>query len=196
MEENNNIVSNKKNAIIGIVAIAVVVLIVILGVNLLGPSPAKTVKKFCKYMNEGEVSKAFELVDFESVYVLSELDEDEYEDYKKEYKDFKDDDDAQEEFEEGMEYIEEMVETLEDSISDYDEFSVEVDEIKSTKKEGSKIWKVKAKIEYKMEYEEEYIDEDEKETLEFYVVKKGMKYYLAGGDGLSTIMAVGSYSYY
>ena len=193
--EENKLNSNKKNAIIGLVALVVLVLVVVLGVKLIGPSPAKTVKKFCKYMNDGKVSKAFELVDFESMYVLTELDGD-YEDYAEEYKEFKDDDDAQEEFEEGLEYLEEMVESLEEDIGDYDEFAVEVDEIKSTKKEGKKIWKVKAKVDYKMEYEDEYIDVDEKENLEFYVIKKGMKYYVAGGKGLTTLMSGGSYSYY
>ena len=44
-----------------------------------------------------------------------------------------------------------------------------------------------------MEYEDEYIEENETETLEFYVVKQGLKYYIAGGNGLTTLMSGGAY---
>ena len=192
MEENKN----KKNVIIGLIAVVAIVIVLFAVVKLFMPSPEKTVKKFCKYMNKGEISKAFELVDFESMYVLSELEEDEYEDYAKEYKDFKDDEDEQEEYEDGMEYIDEIIEELEEKAEEYDKFSVELDKISSTKKEGKKIWKVKAKVDYKFEYEDEDIDTDENEKLEFYVIKKGMKYYIATGDGLETLMSAGSYGYY
>lgn len=186
MEENKT--NSKKNAIIGLVAVVAIILVVVLLVKLVGPSPAKTVKKFCKYMNDGEVAKALELVDFESVYVLSDLDEDEYEDYAEEYKDYKDDDDRVEEYEDFMDDYDEYVEELEDYIGEFDEYSLEVKEIKSTKKEGKNIWKVKAKIKYTMEYEDYYIDESDTETLEFYVVKKGMKYYIVEGSGMNTLM--------
>lgn len=179
MEENKT--NSKKNAIIGLVAVVAIILVVVLLVKLVGPSPAKTVKKYCKLMNKGEVAKAFELVDLESMYVLMGMDEDEYEDYAEELKDFKDDEDEYEEYEEGVEDFEETIEELEDEFSDLDEYKLEVKEIKDTKKEGKNIWKVKAKVKFVME--SEYDEIDKTETVEFYVVKKGLKYYIAAGDG-------------
>ena len=65
MEENKN--SNKKNAIIGLVAIVAVVLVLVVLFKLVGPSPAKTVKKYCKLMNKGE------LLDVDQDYILTLL---------------------------------------------------------------------------------------------------------------------------
>lgn len=185
MEENNS--GNKKNVIIGLVAVAVIVLVAVLLFKLVGPSPAKTVKKYCKLMSKGEVAKAFKLVDTESMYVLSDLDEDDYEDYAKELKDFKKDDDEYEEYEDGIEDFEEQIEDMEDGYEDFEEFEIEVKDVKSTKKIGKNIWKVKAKVKMVVETEDDEFDETD--TVEFYVVKKGLSYYVAGGDGLVGTMS-------
>lgn len=181
MEENNNVVnSNKKNAIIGLVAVVAVILVIILGINLFGSSPEKVLKKYCKYLSKGDFSKAYDLVDFESSYVLASLDEDEYEDFNDELKDFKDSDDY-EDFEDDMEDLDEYIEELEEDFEDFDKFDIELKEVKSSKKvKGTKnLYKVKAKIKYKIEIND--YDSSDTETMEIYMIKKGMKYYLVQG---------------
>lgn len=185
MEENNNVMNNKKNAIVGLVAVVVVVLVVVLGASLFLPSPKKVIKKYCKYMNDGDFDKVIDLMDFEGVAVFSKLDEEDYEDFDDELKDFKDSDDY-EEFEDELEDgKDEMVDILESSFEYYDEFEMELKEVKSSKKvKGTKsLYKVKAKVKVKAEYDGE--EESDTSTMTFYMRKKGLNYYIVGSEGSS-----------
>lgn len=181
--EENNVNTNKKNAIIGLVAIVVVVLVVILGINLFMPSPKKVLKNYCKYISDEEFDKVVELMDFEGLTVLAGLDEDEYEDFNDELKDFKDSDEY-EDFEDSLDDTKDAtIEMLEYSFEYIDEFEVKLKEVKSSEKvKGTKnLYKVKAKVEVTAEYEGEEMDETS--TMTFYMMKKGFKYYIVGTEG-------------
>jgi hypothetical protein len=62
-----------------------------------------------------------------------------------------------------------------------EDYKVKVKKIKKVEKVGKNLYKVKAQIKY------EYDDEDGTKTVSFYVMKKGLSYYIVGGDLSSTL---------
>ena len=79
---------------------------------------------------------------------------------------------------------------MEEEISEFDKFSFELKEIKSTKKvkDAKNLYKVKAKVKYTIKSEDHYIDRKDTETFEIYVMKNGGKYSIVGLDGSSMSM--------
>ncbi len=176
-----------KNKIVLIVAIVIAVVAVCLIFNMfLNPKAGakRAVKQYISAFNSANVKKMLKLTDPYASYVLGTLDEDEYDDFWDEYKDFiKDEDDTYDRLKDAYEdsldsdEIDEAKESLEDLMEDK---SIKVKEIKSVKKESKNLYKVKAKLTLK--------DDDDKDsaTANFYVMKKGMSYYIVSGfNGIS-----------
>lgn len=121
--------------------------------------------------------------------VLSDLDEEDYEDFWTEYKEYLKSDEYEEFKEEYEDEKEDTLDEMQESFDDMKEelkdddikYSMKVKEIKSVKKEGKNLFKVKAKIEV------EYDDEEDSSTMTFYVMKKGTKCYIVGGDYSSLV---------
>lgn len=198
MSENENDVINDgsskkssvKKIVIGVVVLAVIIAIIIGIVNIVKPTPEKAVKNFLKYMGDGKVSKAFDMVDMVGIAAFQECDGD-YEDFKDNYEDYKDEyEDAKDEAED---YLDKMVESMEEEIEDYEKFDIEIKKVKSAKKvKGAKnLYKVSAK--FKTTVKEDDDSDTEKETNEgdFYVYKVKGKYLIVGvesEDGSSSLL--------
>lgn len=158
-----------KKKLISIVVVAVIALLIIL--DLLIVSPKETVQKFVKALNKPDVKKAFSYMDYAGVYVLEDLDEDDYDDFWEEYQEFKEDDD----YEEMMEYMEEYMDEdfYDDMNEEIEDYTIKVTKITKVKKVAKNLYEVKAKL--KMIDED---GEDKKPTAKFYVMKKGLKSYI------------------
>lgn len=142
-----------KKKLISIVVVAVIALLIIL--DLLIVSPKETVQKFVKALNKPDVKKAFSYMDYAGVYVLEDLDEDDYE--------------------EMMEYMEEYMDEdfYDDMNEEIEDYTIKVTKITKVKKVAKNLYEVKAKL--KMIDED---GEDKKPTAKFYVMKKGLKSYI------------------
>jgi hypothetical protein len=171
------IIKAKKNIIIGVL---IVLLVVFLFCKIFVGSPKKEVKSFVSAYNSANVKKMYNKVDWAGYLALKNLDEDDYEDFWDEYKDVKDSD----EYEDFKETLEEnrddAIEDLKDELEDLD-YKVKVKKIKKVEKVGKNLYKVKAQL----KYEED--DDTDTDTFTFYVMKKGLKYYMVGGGAVETL---------
>ena len=186
INDSSTEVKSKKKLFM-VIIIIVAVLAVLLIFNAIFNSPKakskKVVKDYIKAISNADLKKIMKLTEPYGVYVLESLDEDDYDDFWKEYKEFvKEKDDEYEDIKDNWEEkqdkdeIEESQEDLEDLM---DDISIKVKKIVSVKKEGKNLYRVKVKIESKQ-------DKEKAETANqiFYVMKKGFKYYVIGGDFL------------
>ena len=171
----NNIVEtlkSKKNLIVGVV-ICLVVILCVYNVFFNTKGKAKNVViDYYKALNKGKAKKMLKTVDMAGVYVFSELDDDEYEDFWAEYKEYVDSDEYKEAKEEYDEALDENIEDLEDLLSD-SETTIKVKKVKEVKKVASHLYKVKVQLESK----DEDGDKSQK-TVTHYVMKKGLKCYI------------------
>ena len=183
-EANNGVAENKvvkflkekkKWLLIGVIAIIAICVIYNVFFNVKAKAK-KVVKQYIAAVNKADAKKLIKLSDPYGVYVFGTLDEDEYDDFWKEYKDFikeKDDDydDVKDDYEDSLDKdsIKKAKENLEDMMEDR---SIKVKKIKSVKKEGKNLYKVKAKI--------KAVEDDDERTsdMEFYVMKKGLNCYI------------------
>lgn len=165
-----------KKKIIAIVIVAIIAVIVIF--NMISVSPKDAVQGFVKQLNSGHTKKAFDYIDWAGFVTLSELDEDDYEDFWEKYKDIKDTDEYEEYMDSMEEYMDEdFYEDMDEEIKDSDA-SIKIKKITKVKKVAKNLYSVKAKIQTK--------DEDgeiNSEIMEFYVMKKGMKSYIVSMPG-------------
>ena len=162
---------SKRNLIIGI--IVAVIVVVLICTAFIG-SPKKAVKNFCSAMN----SKMFDNIDMAGMYVFAQLDEDDYDDFWDEYKEFTDSDEWEDLKDEIDEEKDDAFEKLDDALDDAD-VKVKIKKFKKVKKLGENLWEVKAQFETKVD------GDKETNTSSYYVMKKGGKYKIVGGDGLN-----------
>lgn len=171
-------VKNHKKPLLGLL---VVILVVWLAGSLLFGGKQRVVKKFVSALNSGNAKKAINCIDFAGSTVFYQLDDDEYDDFWDEYKDYTDSDEWEELKEEIDEELDDTIEDLEDSLDDSDA-KIKIKKFKGTKKLGKNLWEVKAQI--------QTTDEDgdkSTNTTKFYVMKKGLKYYIVSGLGASSM---------
>ncbi len=160
-----------KKLIIGVIIIAIILIIVI--VNLIVVSPKEAVKKFVKAFDNADLEKMVDSMDVAGFYVLSGLDEDEYDDFWSEYKDFKDTSDYEDLMDNMNDTLDDKdaLEEAEDQLKDLD-YSMKIDKIKEVKKISSHLYRVKIKL--KLTYD----DEEDTQTVNCYVMKDGTKSYV------------------
>lgn len=164
---NTNPVKKVNTTLIGIIAIAVVVILAIV-LMFLSRGAKATVKDYVKAMQKGDSNKVINLMDmigataFESTKSdLSKFDET--------YTEMKKDKEMKEKFEEFKKEYKDQFKLDTDS-----KMKISVKNLKEEKVEGSKkLKKVTCTIKVKLD---DY--EDEKDDIEFYVVKDGLKYYM------------------
>ena len=165
--------ANKK-ILLGIVV--VILLVVLLG-SVFGGGKKGVIKDFVKAGNTGNGKKLFKTIDMAGMNVLMEMqfkDED-LEDFYSEYKDYVKSDDWKDAEEEMDEYIEDAIEDMEEPD---DEDKIKIKKFGDVEKEGKNLWKIEATLVSKE-------DDDEEMDVDFYVMKKGLSYYIVGMDGLS-----------
>lgn len=166
-------VKQHKKVLLGIV---VVVLVLVVLSNLFLGGKKKVIKKFIKAMNGTNIEKVYSYIDLAGANTFNKLDKDDYEDFYDEYKDYVDSDEWEDAEEDFKDNLEDNKEDIEDSMDD-DESKYKIKEFKGTEKLGKNLWEVKVKL--------ELIDEDDDEstnTVKFYVMKKGLKYYIVGDN--------------
>ena len=131
-------------------------------------------------MNKSNVKKMLKTVDVYGAYVFGNLDEDDYDDFWDEYKDFLKSDDYDDYKDKWEDNEEKTIETLEDTFDEYksEDSSIKVKEFKSVKKVSKNLYKVRVRLEIKED------DEKSKENATIYVMKKGTKCYIIGGDDM------------
>lgn len=192
MEENKVNNGKVKKIIIAVIVVAVLVAIIFGIVNILKPTPEKTVKKAIKCLNKGDFSGLSQLIDVKGMTAYSNAYGD-TDDFKDVYDDINDDwDDIEDEVEDKFESA---LETMEDDISNMDAFDVEVKEIKKGKKvSGTKLYKVKAKLKIVSTVDDE--TERDTSTYEIYLMKKDGKYYIVGVDGGDIDYSTSEFYYY
>ena len=100
-----------------------------------------------------------------AVYTEMVFNDDDLEDFYEEYKDYVKSDEWKDAEEELDDFMEDAIDEIEEP--DDDE-KIKIKKFKDVKKEGKNLWKIKVEVE---------IDDDDKK-LEFYVMKKGLKYYI------------------
>ena len=167
-------VKANKKILLGIVV--VILLVVLLG-SVFGGGKKGVIKDFVKAGNAGNGKKLFKTIDMAGMNVLMEMqfkDED-LEDFYSEYKDYVKSDDWKDAEEEMDEYIEDAIEDMEEPD---DEDKIKIKKFGDVEKEGKNLWKIEATLVSKE-------DDDEEMDVDFYVMKKGLSYYIVGMDGLS-----------
>ena len=167
------LIKKHRKVLIGIVVV-ILALVVLSNVFLGGKK--RVVKNLVNALDNANAKKAVKCIDVAGYNVLSGLDEDDYEDFYDEYKEYLDSDEWEEAQEEYEEDLDEKIEDLQDDLED-SESKTKVKKFKKVKKVGKNLYEVKVQLENK--------DEDgdkETATTEFYVMKKGLKYYVVGGD--------------
>ena len=174
-----------KKIIIAVVVIAVIIAAVVGIINLVKPSPEKTVKEMLKAFGNKKASKVIDCYDFVGAATWTKCAGD-YEDFVDEYKDNKEDmeDDIED-------YKDSAKEALEEGFDEVDKLKVEIKEIKNAKsvKKAKGLYTVKAKV--KVEYKEDDDTERDTSTYNFYVYNVKGKYKIVGietvsGDGVLT----------
>lgn len=167
-------VKENKKILLGIVV--VILLVVLLG-SVFGGGKKGVIKDFVKAGNAGNGKKLFKTIDMAGMNVLMEMqfkDED-LEDFYSEYKDYVKSDEWKDAEEEMDEYIEDAVEEMEEPD---DEDKIKIKKFGDVEKEGKNLWKIEATLVSKE-------DDDDEMDVDFYVMKKGLSYYIVGMDGLS-----------
>ena len=177
--KENNVIKflKEKKKLLVIIVIAIIIICVLYNMFFNVKSKvSNVVKQYVSAVSKLDAKKIVKLTEPYGTYVLAKLDEDDYEDFWDEYKDFvkeKDDDydDVKDEYEDSLDKdaLEDAKEDLEDLMDDR---TIKVKKIKSVKKVCKNLYKVKAKI--------KATDGDDEATndMEFYVMKKGLKYYI------------------
>lgn len=157
-------IKQHKNIVLGIV---VVLVAVILLSSLFGGGKKGVIKDYVKAYNKGNGEKMMKLVDMAGSAVYTEMvfNDDDLEDFYEEYKDYVKSDEWKDAEEELDDFMEDAIDEIEEP--DDDE-KIKIKKFKDVKKEGKNLWKIKVEVE---------IDDDDKK-LEFYVMKKGLKYYI------------------
>lgn len=163
-------IKNNKKVLIGLV---VVILAIILLSSIFGGGKKGVIKDFVKATNKGNAKKMMDTIDMAglSVYMEMLFNDDDLEDFYDEYKDFIKSD----EWEDAQDDMDDYIEELEDSIEEPDDDEkLKIKKFGDVEKEGKNLWK----IEVELEVDDEDIDAD------FYVMKKGLNYYIVGFDGI------------
>lgn len=179
-----------KKIIIGILVIAVIVAIIFTIVNIVKPTPEKTVKKFIEYIDNGKFSEAYKLIDLKGMIVFSEYsDKDDYKDFKKDYRDFDDvfGDDWEDVEDEVKDSLDSYIDEIEDDMNDLEKFAVEIKTKKLKSKKVSKtdgtLYSVKVKAKVEIKEDEDSDTQRETEDYVFYLMKNKGKYYIVGITG-------------
>ncbi len=165
---NTNPVKKVNTKLIGIIAIAVVIILAVVLMFMTRGAKA-TVKDFAKAMEKGDSNKIINLMDMTGMAAFESTKND-LSKFDEIYKEIKEDKEKQNQ-------LKELKETYKDQF-DLDtgsKMKISVKDIKEEKVEGSKkLKKVTCTLKVKL-------DDYEKETegIEFYVVKDGLKYYIA-----------------
>lgn len=164
---NTNPVKKANTTLIGIIAIAVVVILAIVLMFLTRGAKA-TVKDFAKAMEKGDSSKIINLMDMTGTAAFESTKND-LSKFDESYAEMKKDKEIQER-------LKEFKETYKDQF-DFDtdsKMKISVKDVKEEKVEGSKkLKKVTCTLKVKVDDKE-----NEQEGIEFYVVKDGLKYYI------------------
>lgn len=167
-------VSQHKKILLGLV---VVILAIVLIGGLFGGGKKGVIKDFVKAGNAGNAKKLFKTVDMAgmSVFMQMSWEDEDLEDFYDEYKDYIKSDEWKDAEEEMDEYLEELEDEMEEPD---DEDKIKIKEFGDVEKEGKKLWKIETTLVSKE-------DDDEEVDVDFYVMKKGMSYYIVGIDGMS-----------
>lgn len=159
-------------AIIAVIAIIVIVIVIVIVVKATSNKPEKlaeeVVTDFIEYLAEPDCESAFELVDWTGFYVISQLDEDDYDDFIDEYEDALDDDDIQDSVDYAIEYFEDYIYDEYDEAIEDEDIEIELVEVTKVKEEADQLYSVKAKVEI----------DGSKGTYEFYVYVDGKEAYI------------------
>ena len=167
-------VSQHKKILLGLV---VVILAIVLIGGLFGGGKKGVIKDFVKAGNAGNAKKLFKTVDMAgmSVFMQMSWEDEDLEDFYDEYKDYIKSDEWKDAEEEMDEYLEELEDEMEEPD---DEDKIKIKEFGDVEKEGKNLWKIETTLVSKE-------DDDEEVDVDFYVMKKGMSYYIVGIDGMS-----------
>lgn len=165
---NTNPVKKANTTLIGIIAIAVVVILAIV-LMFLSRGAKATVKDFAKAMEKGDSSKIINLMDMTGTAAFLSTKSD-LSKFDETYTEIKKDKEKQEQ-------LKEFKKTYKDQFDDFDtdsKMKISVKDLKEEKVEGSKkLKKVTCTLKVKVDDKE-----NEQEGIEFYVVKDGLKYYI------------------
>lgn len=167
-------VSQHKKILLGLV---VVILAIVLIGGLFGGGKKGVIKDFVKAGNAGNAKKLFKTVDMAgmSVFMQMSWEDEDLEDFYNEYKDYIKSDEWKDAEEEMDEYLEDLEDEMEEPD---DEDKIKIKEFGDVEKEGKNLWKIETTLVSKE-------DDDEEIDVDFYVMKKGMSYYIVGIDGMS-----------
>lgn len=167
-------VSQHKKILLGLV---VVILAIVLIGGLFGGGKKGVIKDFVKAGNAGNAKKLFKTVDMAGMNVFMQMswEDEDLEDFYDEYKDYIKSDEWKDAEEEMDEYLEELEDEMEEPD---DEDKIKIKEFGDVEKEGKNLWKIETTLVSKE-------DDDEEVDVDFYVMKKGMSYYIVGIDGMS-----------
>ena len=167
-------VNQHKKVLLGI--IVVILLVVLLG-SVFGGGKKGVIKDFVKAGNSGNAKKLFKTVDMAGMSVFMEMswNDEDLEDFYDEYKDYIKSDEWKNAEEEMDEYLEELEDEME---KPDDDEKIKIKKFGDVEKEGKNLWKIETTLVSKE-------DDDEELDVDFYVMKKGMSYYIVGIDGMS-----------
>ncbi len=167
-------VSQHKKILLGLV---VVILAIVLIGSLFGGGKKGVIKDFVKAGNAGNAKKLFKTVDMAgmSVFMQMSWEDEDLEDFYDEYKDYIKSDEWKDAEEEMDEYLEDLEDEMEEPD---DEDKIKIKEFGDVEKEGKNLWKIETTLVSKE-------DDDDELDVDFYVMKKGMSYYIVGIDGMS-----------
>lgn len=159
-----------------LIGVVVVILALVVLSNLFLGGKKRVVKKFVNALDDAKAEKAIKCIDVAGYMVLSDMDKDDYEDFYDEYKDYVDSDDWEETQEDYEEDLDDKIESFQDDLED-SETKTKIKKFKKVEKVGKNLYEVKVQLESKDEDGDKNTD-----TTTFYVMKKGLSYYVVGGD--------------
>ena len=176
---------NKK--ILSVLLIIVLMMSMLIGLTACGDSdkkekdssnsPEEVAEDFTKALINKKAKKLLDLLDIYGLYVFSDLDRDEYEDFYDEYKDFLKSDEYDDMKEEWKDEKDDALESLQDYLDDMNsDAKIKIKKVYESTKVGKNLYKVRIKIEIAEGKDKEA------QSTEVYVMKDDSEYKVVGGD--------------